>query len=353
MRTSKIARSTVFGVPLLIIMMLVLSVPMGASAAKTPRPKPPRVLTGPALHVQGSGALLTGSVLPNGSETTYYFQYGPTTAYGSQTPSASAGAGITKVPVGQAVAGLTPGLTYHYRIVAVAANGRTAQGHERTFVAGKQGSRILFRLESARLTDVYGSPLVISGALQGTGAGNHAIALQASPFPYLESFVTLGSPGATNASGAFSFRVSNLATSTQFRVITLDRLPVYSATVAVQVALHVILHVGRTSRPGFERFYGTVAPAQPGARIYFQYQQAARPHGKSESTVKLVTASSTVLKPGSSGMSKFSAVVEIRRAARYKAFVKLGRGPLTSGASQSYVIRTIVPATKHKSKKKG
>jgi hypothetical protein len=47
--------------------------------------------TGGAANVTFSSVRLTGSVDPNATATTYYFQYGTTIALGTQTASASAG----------------------------------------------------------------------------------------------------------------------------------------------------------------------------------------------------------------------------------------------------------------------
>ena len=153
--------------------------------------------------------------------------------------------------VGQPVTGLTPGATYHFRLV-VLAGGTTYDEHDKTFVAGGTTSkRLTFKLDKVTAADVYGSPFVISGTLSGLGGANAPIALQASPYPYLEPFVNIGAAGTTNAVGAFSFRISNLTTSTQFRVITLGTLPVYSPVVTEQVALNVSLRVSATKRPGF------------------------------------------------------------------------------------------------------
>src|SRR5437870_5068249 len=73
------------------------------SEAATTKPGPPLADTGNVSHVRGSSATLNGTVQPHGLATTYYFQYGPTVAYGSQTTSAALPAGYTRIKVGQAV----------------------------------------------------------------------------------------------------------------------------------------------------------------------------------------------------------------------------------------------------------
>ncbi len=82
-----------------------------AGASETPpKPTPPSVTTGTS-HASGSGVALEGTVNPRGEAATYYFQYGPTIAYGSQTPSTSLPSGKTKVKVSQTVTGLLGGLS--------------------------------------------------------------------------------------------------------------------------------------------------------------------------------------------------------------------------------------------------
>ena len=71
---------------------LALAVPAIAAAATKPG-----VSTLGAAKVTITTATLTGKVNPHGAATTYYFQYGTTTAYGSRTPSAGVGAGTAAV----------------------------------------------------------------------------------------------------------------------------------------------------------------------------------------------------------------------------------------------------------------
>jgi hypothetical protein len=358
MSSSKIGRPMRLSVPLLASVALALTLALpAASQAKTPKVTAPHVhvSTGGATHLRGSTALLTGVIVPNGAETSYYFQYGTTTAYGSQTPTLATGLGTAtgiekaKVKVGQSISDLTPGITYHYRLVVLPAGSSTPiLGHDRSFVAAKQGARLVFKLAKTNAADVFGTAFVISGTLSGIGNANQPIALQTSPYPYLEPFADAGATGTTNAAGAFSFRVSGLTLSTEFRVVTLGKLPVYSAALAEHVAPHVTLRVS-APHAGLVRLYGTVAPTNLlGAHVLIQFQKPSRPHGKSESTVRLVTIAATKLKRGSSSYSRFSVVVKIANGGRYRAYVKLGKGPLVSGASASVSIR----ATAHKAKRR-
>lgn len=63
-------------------------------------------------------ATLKGSLNPSNAETTYHFEYGTTTAYGSSTVPAKLPKGATPVTIKAHVVGLAPATTYHVRIVA-------------------------------------------------------------------------------------------------------------------------------------------------------------------------------------------------------------------------------------------
>ena len=92
----------------------------------------PVAVTGPASSVTPTSATLNGSVDPNGRATTWFFEYGTSTGYGSRTAATSAGSGTNARSVSTAVGGLTPGRRYHYRLVATSDAG-TSRGADRTF----------------------------------------------------------------------------------------------------------------------------------------------------------------------------------------------------------------------------
>jgi phosphodiesterase/alkaline phosphatase D-like protein len=110
-----------------LFMVVGLSLAGVASAAGSPSST-----TGVATKVSNTGAVLNGVVNPNGHATQYDFTYGPTTAYGSTTAVRRIKAGTKAVAVQIAIAGLTPGTTYHYRLGAINSGGAAA-GSDRTF----------------------------------------------------------------------------------------------------------------------------------------------------------------------------------------------------------------------------
>jgi hypothetical protein len=95
-------------------------------------PAPPVAATGSATGVTVSSATLGGSVDPNGRATSWYFEYGTSTSYGSKTPAKNAGSGTTVTSVSAALSSLRPGRLYHYRLVATSDAG-TSRGSDRTF----------------------------------------------------------------------------------------------------------------------------------------------------------------------------------------------------------------------------
>ena len=91
----------------------------------------PAVSTGAATAVTADSAMLGGSVDAKWAPTTYRFEYGPTTAYGSLTPTADAGSGGA-VAAAATLGGLSPSTTYHYRLVATNSGG-VSTGADKTF----------------------------------------------------------------------------------------------------------------------------------------------------------------------------------------------------------------------------
>ena len=311
----------------------------------------PHATTGAVAHFHGTSGQLNGVVNPNGLETTYYFQYGPTTAYGSQSPSATVAAGFTGVKVGQTITGLQPG--YHYRLVASNSDGK-AEGRDKTIAGAKKGLRFSLAAVKGRTGQTgYRGTYILSGTLTGLGNGNHPIALQSNPYPYKGAFAPVGPAASTNAAGGFSFRIANMTESTKFRVEALGPRPLYSTELTVSVAVRVTVHVRSVSHVGLARVYGTVAPATAGEAIV-ELLKPAKETGKREATgPRAQTVGAAKLKRATAALSRFSVVLSIRSTGHYRVLVRLAKGPLVSGYSPNILIRTHVTPTKSKGKSKG
>jgi iron transport multicopper oxidase len=92
----------------------------GAPQSFTTQAAAPAVETALPSSVEPTTALLNAHVNPNGEAVSdCYFEYGTTTAYGLSAPcAASPGSGTSAVDVSAAIASLSAGTVYDYRIVA-------------------------------------------------------------------------------------------------------------------------------------------------------------------------------------------------------------------------------------------
>jgi hypothetical protein len=93
----------------------------------------PTALTDPAVGVEPSVETVTGTVNPQGTDTKYFFQYGPSTAYGQSTTEADAGSGRADSAAEVTIPFLEPDQTYHYRLVATNAEGDRVYGADQMF----------------------------------------------------------------------------------------------------------------------------------------------------------------------------------------------------------------------------
>jgi hypothetical protein len=92
----------------------------------------PVVQTQAPTAVAVASAVLHGLVDPGSQKTTYWFEIGTTTAYGTSTNPASAGKGDEAVTVNQGIGSLQPATTYHVQLVASNDDG-VARGSDVTF----------------------------------------------------------------------------------------------------------------------------------------------------------------------------------------------------------------------------
>lgn len=292
-----------------------------ASAALVPTAK-----TDAASAVTYSTATLNGTVNPHGEATEYFFQYGTTDKFGSDTPLQPAGSGKATVNVSEAISGLAAFTTYHYRLVAISSAGAST-GAEGTFKTPK----IPLTVAIAGVPDpvTYGSSYTVEGTLSGTGAADQEIELQGNPFPYLAGFQQLGNAELSNAAGSFSFPVLDALTNTQLRALAVATPTAVSPTLIEEVAVKVTLHAHATARRGYARLYGTVEPAEVGALVGFQLLKTGhRSKNVGGSVVKALSASS----------SRFSRVMRVKRGL-YEALVVINDGAHVSNTSLPVLIR--------------
>ena len=118
---------------------------------------PPSVATGSASGVRTGSATVSGTVNPNNTATTYHFDYGTSTNYGSQAPAPpdpNAGSGTTAQTESTTLTGRSPNTLYHYRIEATNGLG-TSYGADQTFTTTGAGTSL--------------SPIVATGSASNVG----------------------------------------------------------------------------------------------------------------------------------------------------------------------------------------
>ena len=130
-------------------------------------PVDPEPVTAAESAVGATGAVLNATVDPNGTATDYQFEYGPTTTYGTSVPvtPATVGSGTAPVAFSQALTGLTPSSTYHYRVVAVRGASRFP-GLDESFVTPPAGGGGAPTVQT--LGEVAASLTAIGTTVEGT-----------------------------------------------------------------------------------------------------------------------------------------------------------------------------------------
>jgi hypothetical protein len=323
--------SSARGVRYLVAMLLSAAATIAfCASAQAAAPPAPGVATGGVSSVTSSSVVFHGAVNAKGQVTNYVFQYGTTKGYGAQTTLASVGDRTATIDVSEAVGGLQPYTTYHYRILASSVGGATP-GVDRTFTTAK----VPLSLQIAGVPNpvLYSAPFSVQGTLSGTGAAGRAVALQINPFPYLAGFKTYGNPEVTGSTGSFSFPVLGLLENAQLRVVTTASPFVSSPVVLEGVAVRITLHarrVHRRRRGEFFSLYGTITPAEVGASVGFQWVRPGAPS---------VNQGGTFATHGTATVSRFGTVVRIRHRGIYQALVLVKDGSHVSAYSAPVRIR--------------
>jgi hypothetical protein len=236
----------------------------GLAATGTALADPPGATTGAASAVTATSATLNGTVSPNKESTTYRFEYGTTTAYGSQTPAGTSGGNADK-SVSADVTGLAPSTTYHFRLVAANASG-TATGADAQFTTGPAGAAAV-TIAATPPVVTFGKPVTIAGNVAGRPGAR--VELEQTPFPFTDPFKN-AAQGTADAAANYSFQVTPTL-HTRYHVVAKPQSAT-SSDVTVLVRTRVSLRLGdRTPPRGARvRFRGSVLPAHDGSVVRIQ-----------------------------------------------------------------------------------
>jgi hypothetical protein len=159
---------------------------------------------------KSTAATINGTVDPNGSATTAYFQWGKTNSLGSTAGSQSAGSGDSDKSVSTGLSGLTPGTKYYYRVVATNAKG-TDYGEIKSFTTPAEKPKCS--------TGGYGSLSKSGAGVNGTvnpGGGSTSYYFEYGKTTSLGSKSGTGSAGSGMSDASASQNLSGLSSNTKY-----------------------------------------------------------------------------------------------------------------------------------------
>jgi hypothetical protein len=277
-----------------------------------------------ASSVTQTSATLSGTVNPEGQATSYVFEYGTSTAYGTQTPSVSAGSGTKAVAVSAAITALAPNTTYHYRLAATSVNG-TTRTHDASFKTAALPAGITVAPVPAMIT--FGQLTSVGGRVLPPRPSHTTVTLQSAPAaggPWTDGISTTAA-----SNGTYSFSHLAPVSNTYYRVLA-DGATSATIRISVRFRVGVFINRRRPPRSSRVRFHGRVGPADNGSSALIQW---LGPRGRWQ------TIRRARLRRADGGLSFYSVRVRIEHSGRYRVIV----GPdATHGAGRSRTVRIRV-----------
>lgn len=308
------------------LLVTALGLAIGATPALAAKP---RATTDPADGFSPVGASVHGTVDPRGVATSAFFQYGTTKNYGNRTPDQSAGVSPGAISIGAVISGLKSSTTYHYRIVAENADGRT-NGADRTFKTSAPTTTPVFTPNPVP----YGDPVSVSGQIVGSGANGAEVSLFGRAFPFTDPLTQFGNTVVADANGNYLFILSAALSTAQFEVRAKTKPPFTSAIQTLQVSSKISLAVADKVRRGRKvRFHGIVAPGQDGIPVQILKR-------KRNGTFGVFTTTS--LKHRTDGQSSYSVRKRLYKRGVFRAVVQSAGGSVIAGTSpRDHSVRVL------------
>ncbi len=134
-----------------------------------PQGNAPTTRTNTATGVSRTTANLGGTVNPNASQTSYWFEYGQSTGLGSVTGVQSAGSGSSAMDVAISISNLDPSTKYFFRLIAQNQFG-TVSGSILNFTTQGPPSPMQPSVDTTSATNVGTSSANLNGKVTPNGA---------------------------------------------------------------------------------------------------------------------------------------------------------------------------------------
>ena len=196
----------------------------------------PTPVTVAASSVTTNSATLNGTVNPGGAATSYYFEYGTNTSYGSSTAPGNLAPGSSSVAVSNGISGLLSATLYHFRLVAWNSVGTNA-GSDLTFTTpapppivtavnpntGRGGGGTVVTITGVNFT---GATVVAFGGTAASFVVSNDTTITATTPPHAVGTVSVAVTTALGGTGTgtnlFSYTaIGSLATRRAFHTATL------------------------------------------------------------------------------------------------------------------------------------
>lgn len=288
----------------------------------------PAATTGPPSAITANSAVVSATVQPNGTTTSYYFEYGTSTQYGNQTSSTTLDATTGSIPVQATLSGLTSDTTYHFRVVATSTAG-TAFGGDTTFTTAKSPPAV----GAATATGVNASSATLDATVDAGGEATSYV-FQYGPTASYGQQTAATSAGSGTAATAVHMTVTGLVSGTtyHFRILATnaDGSAATADAVFTTAKLPPSVSVGRPSfvNSSSADLTGTVDPNGKAATYVVEYGPTP--------SYGLQTATAAV-GAGASAVAVHSALGELKSGTVYHyRFVAINADGTTASADGTF-----------------
>ena len=287
-------------------------------------PRAPGVSTGAAKGTVADTTTLVGSLDPRGADTTFHFEYGTTSKYGSVTPDQPATGTGTRVVMAP-LTGLAPYTKYYFRIVATNATG-SSRGSGRTVLTLRAPTGVV--IDSATPNPVlWSGSVTLHGRVTGSGIAGTGLIVERQDFPF-DRPAWIAKRLNAGPDGSFTTTIAPLWSTVRLRVVA--QTTIKAASAPLDVASRATVGVRRSgATPTSVSLSGVVNPAAPLAVVSVQRLTSAG---------RWVVVQRTGVQPLSRNRSRYAITVPRPRRAALMRVVVL---PNDGGAHVRAVSREL------------